>query len=41
MVKMEVIKERLNQLLVSLNKIERFQSLSLDEFLKDDITYVL
>ena len=33
----EVIKRRLNQLTISLNKIERFEELSLEEFLKNDI----
>jgi uncharacterized protein YutE (UPF0331/DUF86 family) len=37
MVKIEVIKEKLNQLLISLNKIKRYQSLSLEEFIKDDV----
>ncbi len=37
MVDMEVIKKRLTQLSIALNKIERFQSLSLEEFLKDDM----
>jgi len=37
MVKIEIIKERLNQLLISLNKIKRYQSLSLEEFIKDDV----
>ncbi|HOJ11767.1 MAG TPA: DUF86 domain-containing protein [Clostridiales bacterium] len=37
MVNIEVIKQRLNQLSISLNKIERFKEISLDEFLKDDI----
>ena len=34
---MEVIKKRLNQLSTSLNKIERFKDISLEEFLNDDI----
>ncbi len=37
MVSIEVIKKRLNQLTSSLNKMERFKEISLDEFLKDDI----
>ncbi len=37
MVDMEVVKKRLTQLSISLNKIERFQGLSLEEYLKDDI----
>lgn len=37
MVNMDVIKKRLNQLSNSLNKMERFKNISLDEFLKDDI----
>lgn len=37
MVKQQVIKERLNHLITSLNKIERYKSLSLEEFLDDDI----
>ena len=37
MVNIEVIKQRLNQLSTSLNKIERFKEVSLEEFLKDDI----
>lgn len=37
MVNIEVIKRRLNQLSVSLNKIERFEGVSLEEFLEDDI----
>ncbi len=37
MVNIEVIKQRLNQLSTSLNKIERFKEISLEEFLKDDI----
>jgi uncharacterized protein YutE (UPF0331/DUF86 family) len=37
MVNTEVIKRRLNQLTISLNKIERFEELSLEEFLKNDI----
>lgn len=37
MVNIEVIKQRLNQLSTSLNKIERFKDLSLEEFLQDDI----
>ncbi|MGO1470371.1 MAG: type VII toxin-antitoxin system HepT family RNase toxin [Tissierella sp.] len=37
MVSIEVVKKRLNQLSTSLNKMERFKDISLDEFLKDDI----
>lgn len=37
MVDVEVIKQRLNQLSTSLNKIERFKEISLEEFLEDDI----
>ncbi|SDZ23948.1 Uncharacterized conserved protein YutE, UPF0331/DUF86 family [Proteiniborus ethanoligenes] len=37
MVNIEVIKQRLNQLSTSLNKIERFRAISLEEFLQDDI----
>ncbi len=37
MVNIDVIKRRLNQLSVSLNKIERFEKISLEEFLQDDI----
>jgi len=37
MVDVEVIKQRLNQLSTSINKIERFKEVSLEEFLKDDI----
>ena len=37
MVNIDVIKKRLNQLSTSLNKIERFKDISLEEFLKDDI----
>lgn len=37
MVNVEVIKQRLNQLSTSINKIERFKEISLEEFLKDDI----
>lgn len=37
MVDVEVIKQRLNQLSTSINKIERFKEISLKEFLKDDI----
>ncbi len=37
MVNIEVIKQRLNQLSTSINKIERFKEISLEEFLKDDI----
>lgn len=37
MVNIEVIKQRLNQLSTSLNKIERFKDLSLEKFLQDDI----
>ncbi len=37
MVDVEVIKQRLNQLSNSINKIERFKEISLEEFLKDDI----
>ena len=37
MVNVDVIERRLNQLSVSLNKIERFKDISQDDFLKDDI----
>ena len=37
MVNIDVIKRRLNQLSTSLNKIERFKDISLEEFLNDDI----
>jgi uncharacterized protein YutE (UPF0331/DUF86 family) len=37
MVDVEVIKQRLNQLSASINKIERFKEISLEEFLEDDI----
>lgn len=37
MVDVEVIKQGLNQLSASLNKIERFKGISLEEFLEDDI----
>ena len=37
MVKRDVIKERLNQLITSLEKIKRYKNLSLEEFLDDDI----
>ncbi|MGO1469604.1 MAG: type VII toxin-antitoxin system HepT family RNase toxin [Tissierella sp.] len=37
MVKIDVIKKRLNQLSTSLKKMERFKETSLEEFLKDDI----
>jgi uncharacterized protein YutE (UPF0331/DUF86 family) len=37
MVKIEVLKKRLEQLNLSLNKIKRYQKLSLEEFLEDDI----
>ena len=37
MVNIELIKQRLNQLSISLNKIERFKNISLEEFLQDDI----
>ena len=37
MVKVEVIRQRLNKLLTSLGKFEKFLSLSLEEFLEDDI----
>ncbi|WP_352404666.1 type VII toxin-antitoxin system HepT family RNase toxin [Sporanaerobacter acetigenes] len=37
MINIEVIKQRLNQLSTSINKIERFKEISLEEFLKDDI----
>ncbi|KGG79484.1 hypothetical protein Y919_11765 [Caloranaerobacter azorensis H53214] len=37
MVKRDVIKERLNQLITSLEKIKRYQNLSLEGFLEDDI----
>ena len=38
MVNVDVIKKRLNQLSISLNKMERFKDISLDDFLRDDIT---
>jgi len=38
MVKLEVIKKRLEQLNISLNKIIKYQSLSEEEFLEDDIS---
>lgn len=37
MVNIDVIKKRINQLSTSLNKIERFKDISLEEFLRDDI----
>ena len=37
MVDIEVIKQRLVQLSTSLNKVERFNNISLEEFLDDDI----
>lgn len=37
MVDKEVVKKRMSQLLISLKKIERYQDISLDDFLKDDI----
>ena len=37
MVDVEVIKQRLNQLWISLKKIERYKGISLEEFLQDDI----
>lgn len=37
MVNIEVIKQRLNQLSASLNKLERFKGISLEEFLNDHI----
>lgn len=37
MVDVEVIKQRLNQLSISLKKIERYKGISLEEFLQDDI----
>ncbi|HZK37416.1 MAG TPA: DUF86 domain-containing protein [Clostridia bacterium] len=37
MVNVDVIKKRLNQLSISLNKMERFKDISLDDFLRDDI----
>ena len=37
MVNIEVIKRRLNQLSISLNKIERYEKVSFEEFLQDDI----
>ena len=37
MVNIDVIKKRLNQLSTSLNKMERFKDISLEQFLKDDI----
>jgi uncharacterized protein YutE (UPF0331/DUF86 family) len=37
MVNLEVVKNRLNQLSTSLNKLKRFEEISLEEFLEDDI----
>lgn len=37
MVNMDIIKKRLNQLSTSLNRMERFKEVPLEEFLKDDI----
>lgn len=37
MVSLDVMKKRLNQLSTSLNKIERYQGMTLEEFLKDEI----
>ncbi|MCK9268441.1 MAG: DUF86 domain-containing protein [Alkaliphilus sp.] len=37
MINVDVIKKRLNQLSISLNKMERFKDISLDDFLRDDI----
>lgn len=37
MVCLEVIKQRLNQLSASINKIERFKGISLEDFMQDDI----
>lgn len=37
MVKLEVVKQRLVQLSTSLNKMERFNDITLEEFLHDDI----
>lgn len=37
MVNIDVIKKRLNHLSNSLNKMERFKNISVEEFLKDDI----
>lgn len=37
MVNIEIVKKRLNQMAVSLEKIERFKEISLAEFLNDDI----
>ena len=37
MVNIDVIKKRLNQLFISLEKIERFKDISLEEFLNDDM----
>lgn len=37
MVKIEVVKKRLKQLNISLEKVKRFKGISLEEFLKDDI----
>lgn len=37
MVNIDIVKKRLNQLSTSLNKMERFKNISLEEFLKDDI----
>jgi uncharacterized protein YutE (UPF0331/DUF86 family) len=36
-VKIEVIKQRLNQLCQSIKKIEKYKDLTIDEFLKDEI----
>jgi len=37
MVNTEIIKKRLEQLNLSVNKVKRYQSISLEEFLNDDI----
>lgn len=37
MVNLEVVKNRLNQLSTSLNKLERFEKISVEEFLEDDM----
>lgn len=37
MVKVEVLKNRLEQLYTSINKIKRYEDISLEEFLEDDI----
>ena len=37
MVNLEVVKNRLNQLSTSFNKLERFEKISVEEFLEDDM----